>query len=96
MILVISVGTHAADFNTIEYLQRTAYFLPQLRSRGIQRIMMVVNSPASSVEKLADLLEVPKEVELFADPEGEAGRRFGVCRGFRPDDEKLSPFIKLL
>jgi hypothetical protein len=34
-------------------------------------------------------------VELLADPTGGAGRAFGVSRGFRPDDDSLSPFAKL-
>ena len=32
---------------------------------------------------------------LFSDPTGEAGRKFGVSRGFRPDDAALSPYVKL-
>ena len=38
---------------------------------------------------------MPDDVELFFDPTGEAGRQFGVSRGFRPDDAGLSPYVKL-
>jgi hypothetical protein len=89
------LGSHAADFNTIEYAQRVRAFWPQLREKGIDRCLMVVNGEASSCAKLAELLELPEAVELLADPAGEAGRRFGVSRGFRPDDAGLSPNLKL-
>ena len=39
--------------------------------------------------------DLPEAVELYADPTGEAGRSFGVSRGFRPDDVGLSPSLKL-
>ena len=51
--------------------------------------------PPAACEKLASLLDLPDAVELYADPAGEAGRRFGVSRGFRPDDSSLSAFAKL-
>ncbi len=34
-------------------------------------------------------------VELFVDPLGEAGRKFGVGRGWRSDDDEMSPYVKL-
>jgi hypothetical protein len=34
-------------------------------------------------------------VELFIDPKGDAGRAFGVGRGWIPDDDTTSPYIKL-
>ena len=40
------------------------------------------------------MLDLPASVELYADPYGEAGRCFGVSRGWRPDAE-LSPNLKL-
>lgn len=56
--------------------------------------MMVVNGEAAACEKLAGLVDLPSDIELLSDPTGEAGRRFGVSRGFRPDDAGLSPFAK--
>ena len=70
-------------------------FWPQLQDKGVTRCLMVVNGQASSCALLAELLELPDEMELLADPAGEAGRAFGVSRGFRPDDTRLSPFAKL-
>lgn len=87
-------GTHAGDFNTIEYMQKVRSSLPELQAKGIERFLMVVNGEARQCEMLAKLLDLPNEIELFADPTGEAGRKFGVSRGFRPDDESMPPFVK--
>jgi len=92
---LLVLGTHAADFNMVEYAQRVRVFLPQLQSKGVDRVLMVVNGPVSACTKLAELLELPSDVELLSDPTGEAGRAFGVSRGFKPDDANLSPSAKL-
>jgi len=34
-------------------------------------------------------------VTLLVDPLGKAGRQFGVGRGWRPEDEEMSPYLKL-
>ncbi|KAJ1624070.1 hypothetical protein T492DRAFT_1050035 [Pavlovales sp. CCMP2436] len=92
---LLVLGTHAADFNMIEVAQRARAFWPQLQAKGVVRCLMVINSQAGSCLKLAELLDLPAEFELLSDETGEAGRRFGVSRGFRPDDENLSPELKL-
>ena len=92
---MIVLGTHAGDFNMVEYAQRVRFFWQQLRDKGVDRCVMVVNGEASSCQQLAQLVDLPDAVELLADPTGEAGRRFGVSRGFRPDDAALSPNAKL-
>lgn len=91
---LLVLGTHAADFNMVEYAQRVSAFLPQLQAKGVERCLLVVNGQASSCSKLADLLDLPVEIEVLTDPTGEAGRRFGVSRGWRPDAD-LNPFLKL-
>ena len=91
---MLVLGTFAADFNMIEYAQRVRFFMPQLREKGVDRYLMVVNAEAPACQTLARLLDLPDEIELLCDPTGEAGRRFGVSRGFMPDAE-LSPFLKL-
>ena len=94
---LLCFGTHAADFNAIEYLQKLRFYLPRLRDAGVSRVACVLNADAAQCRTLAELLDVPDdEIELFADPTGEAGRKFGVSRGFRPDDAALSPYVKLL
>ena len=93
---LLCFGTHAADFNAIEYLQKIRFYLPRLRDAGVSRVACVLNADAAQCRTLAELLDVPDdEIELFADPTGEAGRKFGVSRGFRPDDDALSPYVKL-
>ena len=92
---LLCFGTHAADFNAIEYLQKIRFYLPRLRDAGVSRVACVLNADAAQCRTLAELLDVPDDVELFSDPTGEAGRKFGVSRGFRPDDDALSPYIKL-
>ncbi|VEU44479.1 unnamed protein product [Pseudo-nitzschia multistriata] len=97
---MVVLGTYAGDFNTIEYMQKIRAFLPELQSRGgIDRILMVVNGEPTQCKLVARLLDFPTggggvEIELLSDPHGEAGRAFGVSRGFRPDDDSLSPFVK--
>jgi hypothetical protein len=93
---MLVLGTHAADFNAVEYMQRVRTFLPQLtEEKGIDRCLMVVNGDAAQCAKLAELVDLPAAVELLADPAGAAGRAFGVSRGFRPDDDGLNPYAKL-
>ena len=92
---MLCFGTHAADFNAIEYCQKVRFYLPQLKEKGVNRFMIVINGETAQCSKLAELLDVPAEVELLSDPTGEAGRKFGVSGGFRPEDQSLSPFIKL-
>jgi len=91
---LLVLGTYAADFNMVEYCQRIRAVWPQLQEKGISRCMMVVNAEASAALKLAELVGLPSEVELYADPTGEAGRRFGVSRGWKPD-AALPAFVKL-
>eukprot|EP00579_Thalassiosira_antarctica_P000098 CAMPEP_0201868912 /NCGR_PEP_ID=MMETSP0902-20130614/2620_1 /ASSEMBLY_ACC=CAM_ASM_000551 /TAXON_ID=420261 /ORGANISM="Thalassiosira antarctica, Strain CCMP982" /LENGTH=302 /DNA_ID=CAMNT_0048394323 /DNA_START=112 /DNA_END=1017 /DNA_ORIENTATION=+ len=88
-------GTHAGDFNTIEYMQKIRASLPELRSKGgIDRIWIIVNGAPDQCKFIAGLLDLPADIEVLSDPTGEAGRKFGVSRGFRPDDTSLSPFVK--
>jgi len=100
---MVVFGTHAGDFNMIEYLQKIRSSLPELQSKGrIHKIFIVVNGESEQCKLLASVLDFPTtsttngavEIELLSDPTGEAGRKFGVSRGFRPDDQKLSPFLK--
>jgi len=92
---LLVLGSYPGDFNTIEYCQLVRHFWPALKEKDVDRCMMVVNGEAPSCQKLAELLDLPAEVELFADPTGEAGRRFGVSGGFQPDNAALPPSLKL-
>lgn len=99
---MLILGTYAADFNAIEYVQRLRYYLPQLQERGIDKIGLVLNCEAEAAKVLVDMLDLKTDatsddaiVELFVDPKGEAGRAFGVGQGWRPDDEEMSPYVKL-
>lgn len=99
---MIIFGTYAADFNAIEYAQRLRYYLPQLKERGIGKIGFILNSDADAAKKLVQLVDLQTDatsddsiIELFIDPSGEAGRRFGVGRGWKPDDQDFSPYLKL-
>ena len=79
----------------IEYGQKLRHFAPALKNKGVGRILVVVNGLPASCAKLAELLDLPAEIELHSDPSGEAGRRFGTNRGWLADEASLSPFIKL-
>ena len=92
---MVVFGTHAGDFNTIEYLQKVRFSFDQLTTRGgIGRILVVVNGEPHQIRLLASFLDLPPSIEFFSDPSGEAGRSFGCDQGFRPDDDSLSPFVK--
>ena len=99
---MLVLGTYAADFNAIEYVQRLRYYLPQLQERGITKIGLVLNCEADAAKTIVNMLDLKTDatsddttVELFVDPKGEAGRAFGVGTGWRPDDEEMSPYVKL-
>jgi hypothetical protein len=93
---ILILGTYPADFNCIEYGQRLRYYLPELRKRGVVNFGMVVNGDEQGARTLAECIDLPlSEVEIFLDPTGIAGRAFGVERGWRPDDDNLSPYLKL-
>ncbi|KAL7539693.1 hypothetical protein ACHAXR_009501 [Thalassiosira sp. AJA248-18] len=88
-------GTSAGDFNTIEYMQRIRASLPELESKGgVDRILFIVNGSPSQCKLITSFLDFPTSSAILSDPTGEAGRKFGVSRGFRPDDTSLSPFAK--
>ncbi len=89
-------GTYPADFNCIEYVQRLRYYLPELRNRGVVNFGLIVNGNEQGARTLAECVDLPlSQVEIFLDPTGIAGRAYGVERGWRPDDENMSPFLKL-
>ena len=68
---VAVLGTYPADFNMIEYGQRLRHYLPALKAKGVSRVLCVINGKPSSCKKLADLLDLPAEVEGI-----EMNRRF--------------------
>lgn len=102
---MLILGTYAADFNAIEYVQRLRYYLPQLKEKGIEKIGLVLNCEVDAANSLVELLDLETDatasdgdsvaVELFVDPLGEAGRKFGVGTGWRSDDDEMSPYVKL-
>ena len=107
---MLVLATYAADFNAVEYAQRLRYYLPELTKRGISRIGLVLNCEADAAKKLVSLTDLPTDVtirslsephaELFIDPNGVAGRFFGVGLGWKPEADNegllgLSPYFKL-
>lgn len=101
---LVIFGTYPADFNMIEYAQRVKHYLPALRDNGVDRILCVVNGKPASCNLLTDILDLPADIELLADEAGEAGRAFGVSRGWMPDTDAIelgetkvpvSPYAKL-
>lgn len=95
---MLILGTYAADFNAIEYAQRLRYYLPKLKERGVVRFGLVLNCQEEAAKKLADAVDLDlndEQLTLFVDPSGEAGRKFNVGRGWLPDDEQTSPYLKL-
>lgn len=99
---MLILGTYAADFNAIEYVQRLRFYLPELIKKGVNKIGLVLNCDTQAATKLVEILDLKTDatsddavIELFVDPTGEAGRAFGVGRGWKPDDDEMLPYLKL-
>ena len=92
---LVVLGTYPADFNMIEYAQKVKHYLPQLKQHGVTKTVVVINGEQKAGSRFAELLSMPGELELLADPSGECGRRMGVSRGLLPDAAALSPYVKL-
>ena len=61
------------------------HYWPQLKAKGVESGLIVVNGSPESCKRLAEILDLPAEVELLSDEAGEAGRLFGVSTGWLPD-----------
>ena len=92
---LIVLGTYAADFNAIEYGQRLRYYWPQLQRKGVTRAALLLNAQPAAAVALADAVDLPSDIALWVDNTGTVGRKFGVNRGWLPDNSQVNPFLKL-
>jgi len=95
---MLVLGTYAADFNAIEYAQRLKFYLPELKECGLGKFGLVLNCEKDAAIALADAVDLPMDddqLQIFVDPLGDTGRAYNVGRGWRPDDEDMSPYLKL-
>lgn len=89
-------GTYAADFNAIEYAQRLRYYWPKLQEeKKVSKCALILNCQPSAAMALAEQVDLPDSIELYVDNTGEAGRAFGVGRGWLPENVDVNPFLKL-
>jgi hypothetical protein len=88
-------GTYASDFNTVEYLQRLSHYKPALSALGVENFYVILNADIPAARRITSLIPMPEGVTVLSDPSGNAGLTFGVSRGWRPDDSRLSPYFKL-
>lgn len=90
-------GTYAADFNAIEYAQRLRYYLPVLKSEcDISKFGLVLNCQPEAARTLLETVDrTMLDVDVFVDNTGDAGKKFGVERGWMPDNKDVNPFLKL-
>ncbi|GKY96941.1 hypothetical protein MPSEU_000653100 [Mayamaea pseudoterrestris] len=89
-------GTYAADFNAIEYGQRLRYYWPRLRDeKKVDQCALLLNCQPQAAQALVELLDLPNDIQVWVDNRGEAGRVFGVSRGWLPDNVDVHPFLKL-
>jgi hypothetical protein len=86
---LVVFGTHAADFNTIEYGQRLRYYWLKLEQE--KRL----NCRPAAAKFLAEQVDLPDDIALWVDNTGQAGQKFGVCRGWLPENKKVNPDVKL-
>jgi len=89
-------GTYAADFNAIEYAQRLRYYLPILKEEcDVTKFGVILNCQPDAALALAELVDLDTtKVDLFVDNTGDIGRKWGVGRGWLPDED-LNPYLKL-
>eukprot|EP00559_Dactyliosolen_fragilissimus_P002509 CAMPEP_0184866298 /NCGR_PEP_ID=MMETSP0580-20130426/21765_1 /TAXON_ID=1118495 /ORGANISM="Dactyliosolen fragilissimus" /LENGTH=629 /DNA_ID=CAMNT_0027365919 /DNA_START=40 /DNA_END=1929 /DNA_ORIENTATION=- len=100
---MLVLGTYAGDFNAIEYAQRLRYYLPKLiADKGITKVGFILNCNEDAAKAMVNSVDLPtdattgdKVVQLLIDPSGKAGKAFGVGKGWKYDDESLSPYVKL-
>lgn len=89
-------GTYAADFNTIEYLQRLRYYIPRLKESGVTKFGVVLNCQPAAALAIADMVDLDtSEVDIFVDNTGIAGKQFGVNTGWLKDNDDVNPYVKL-
>jgi hypothetical protein len=81
----------------IEYAQRLRYYLPILQNEcGVEKFGIILNCQPEAALALADVVDLDKtKVDLFVDNTGEAGKQFGVGRGWLPENDDVNPFLKL-
>lgn len=104
---MIIFGTYAADFNAIEYAQRLRYYYPKLQSEcGIKKCAFILNCKPEAAITLMEEVDLITDatndstsesspITLLVDEDGHAGRVFGVERGWLPEKDDISPFVKL-
>ena len=92
---LVVFGTYPADFNMIEYAQKMRHYWPQLQAKGVESGLMVVNGSPESCRKLAEILDLPSDVELLSDEAGEAGRRFGCSFPDSLSESNISSALRM-
>ena len=90
-------GTYAADFNAIEYAQRLRYYLPILKSDcNVSKFGLVLNCQPEAAKALLETVDLSLlDVDVFVDNVGDAGKKFGVERGWMTENKDVNPFLKL-
>ena len=95
---MIIFGTYPADFNAIEYGQRLRYYWPALQEKGgVEKCAFLLSCQPDAALELAKQVDLPTNgnIELWTDNTGAAARKFGVERGWLPDEKEINPFLKL-
>lgn len=87
--------THFGDFNSWEVLQQLRTALRESRLGGA-RIRVVGIGSVKSGRKLAQLLDLPDGLELYADPAGACHQALGFSRGALPQyAETINPYLRV-
>ena len=56
---LVIFGTYPSDFNMIEYAQKVRHYWPQLKAKGVDSGLIVVNGSPDSCKRLAEILDLP-------------------------------------
>lgn len=92
---LLIIGTYAADFNSIEYAQKLRHYKSKLEENGISKFIMILNASPPAVMAFRNILDLPKDIELYSDKYGEIGKSLPVNLGWNPEDKDMNPYVKL-
>jgi len=91
---VLAVLTHFGDFNSWEYAQQLRFELPKLQQAGVSLVVVGIGT-VSAAMKFSELLDLPAEFNLYADPTGATAKALGCSRGFA-EGTPVNGYLKLL
>jgi len=93
---VLLFATHFGDFNSWEVAQQLRTALRSDRVASGARVAVVGIGTPEAGRKFAELLELPEDLPLYADPQGSCHAALGFSNGALPEyKEELNPYLRV-